>query len=71
MDGRILSEHRTRRAAEKVIMSKHSAAVELGKAGGVKGGPARARRLSKEARRKIASEGAKARNRKYGNPRSK
>lgn len=52
-------------------MNKHDAAVTLGKSGGKVGGPARARRLSKDQRRKIAAQGARARNAKYGNPREK
>ena len=49
-------------------MNKSQAAKVLGADGGKKGGPARARSLSKARRRQIAAQGAKARNAKYGNP---
>ena len=39
----------------------HDAAKRLGHAGGVKGGPARARRLSQEERSEIARKAAEAR----------
>lgn len=41
--------------------TKNPAAVELGRAGGLKGGPARAAKLSAEQRREIAKKAAKAR----------
>ena len=40
---------------------KNPAAVALGRLGGRKGGPARARKLSKEQRSEIAKKAAKAR----------
>ncbi len=40
---------------------KNPAAVALGRLGGLKGGPARARNLSKEERKGIAREAAKTR----------
>lgn len=40
---------------------KNRAAVSLGKLGGVKGGPARAKALSKKQRVKIATMGGRAR----------
>jgi len=40
---------------------KSPAAVALGRLGGLKGGPARARKLSSRQRAKIASKAAKAR----------
>jgi hypothetical protein len=40
---------------------KNPAAVALGRLGGLKGGPARARRLSSRQRVKIASKAARAR----------
>ena len=40
---------------------KNPAAVELGRLGGLKGGPARARKLTPERRREIAKEAAEAR----------
>lgn len=44
--------------------AKNSAAVSLGRRGGKKGGPARARKLSKSRRTAIARMGGKARVRK-------
>ena len=41
--------------------AKNPAAVELGRLGGKKGGPARAKKLTPEQRRKIAKKGAAAR----------
>jgi hypothetical protein len=41
--------------------AKNQAAVELGRAGGLKGGPARARKLTPEQRSDIARKGALAR----------
>jgi hypothetical protein len=40
---------------------KNPAAVELGRLGGKKGGPARAEKLSPERRKEIARKAAKAR----------
>jgi hypothetical protein len=40
---------------------KNPAAVELGRLGGLKGGPARAEKLSPERRKEIARKAAKAR----------
>lgn len=40
---------------------KNPAAVELGRLGGKKGGPARAKKLSKKRRREIAKKAAEAR----------
>ena len=40
---------------------KNLAAVALGKLGGLKGGPARAAKLTPEQRREIAQKGARAR----------
>jgi len=40
---------------------KNPAAVALGRAGGLKGGPARAKKLSAARRKKIAKKAAKAR----------
>ena len=47
--------------ASEQYPEKNPAAVALGHLGGLKGGPARARRLSKKERTKIASKAAKAR----------
>jgi len=41
--------------------TKNPAAVELGRLGGQKGGPARAAKLSKKRRREIAKKAAQAR----------
>lgn len=43
---------------------KNQHAVALGKLGGKKGGPARAKKLSPAKRKEIASKGAKAKNKK-------
>lgn len=40
---------------------KHPAAVALGRLGGLKGGPARSKSLSKKRRKEIAQKAAKAR----------
>jgi hypothetical protein len=44
-----------------VPVGKNPAAVALGRLGGLKGGPARARKLSKEQRSEIARKAAEAR----------
>ena len=44
-----------------LAIRKNPAAVALGKLGGLKGGKARAEKLSPEQRRKIASDAARAR----------
>ena len=44
--------------------SKNTAAIALGRLGGLKGGPARAKKLTDEQRREIASKAANARWRK-------
>ena len=46
---------------EKPPPEKNPAAVELGRLGGQKGGPARAKKLSKKRRSEIAKKAAKAR----------
>lgn len=46
--------------------SIHEAAKTLGSRGGKKGGPARARALTKNRRKEIARKGALAKQRKYG-----
>jgi hypothetical protein len=43
------------------VEGKNPFAVALGRAGGLKGGPARAERLSPKKRRQIASRAARAR----------
>lgn len=48
---------------------KNPAAVALGRLGGIKGGPARAKKLSQKRRKKIAREAAEARwSKKEKNP---
>lgn len=44
--------------------SKTSQASDIGSAGGKKGGPARANKLTAQQRSEIASKGAKAKNKK-------
>jgi hypothetical protein len=44
-----------------IATEKNPAAVELGRLGGLKGGPARAKRLSAKKRREIAQKAAKIR----------
>jgi hypothetical protein len=54
----------SRRAEETPIaqvVGKNPAAVALGRLGGLKGGPARARKLTKEQRSEIAKKAAQAR----------
>ena len=60
---RIVSEAtRERRPAGIVtVAEKNPAAVALGRLGGKKGGPARAKKLSAEQRKKIAQKAARAR----------
>jgi hypothetical protein len=48
----------------EAAISIRAAAAKLGKKGGIKGGPARARALSEGQRSAIARMGAKARNAK-------
>ena len=48
-------------AAAEAVPEKDPAAVELGRRGGKKGGPARAAKLTPEQRREIAKKGAAAR----------
>jgi len=54
------SAHREEPTLE-VCRQKNPAAVALGKLGGKKGGPARARKLSPEQRKAIAEKAARAR----------
>lgn len=49
-------------------MAKGKGCSSMARQGGLKGGPARANKLSKKRKSQIASQGAKARNKKYGNP---
>jgi len=59
---------RTERAVVGVVVSdhpggnaRHTMAASLGRLGGLKGGPARAQKLSAKRRREIASKAARAR----------
>jgi len=51
----------TGEAPEEPSSGKNPAAVELGRLGGLKGGPARAKKLSKKRRSEIAKKAAGAR----------
>ena len=46
---------------EPILPEKNPAAVALGRLGGLKGGPARAKKLTKEERTEIARKAAKSR----------
>lgn len=48
--------------------SLRTQASEMGRAGGKKGGPARAKALSRQERSAIAKKGALAKHAKHGNP---
>lgn len=47
--------------ADKPVKEKNPAAVALGRLGGLKGGPARAKKLSKKRRQEIAKKAVLAR----------
>jgi hypothetical protein len=51
----------TGEAPEESLSVKNPAAVELGRLGGLKGGPAGAKKLTPEERREIARKAARAR----------
>jgi hypothetical protein len=51
----------TGEAPEEAPSDKNPAAVELGRLGGLKGGPARAKKLTKARRSEIAKKAAEAR----------
>lgn len=57
-------EEATKEPTEKPIKEKNLAAVALGRLGGLKGGKARAEKLSAKKRKEIAKKAAKARWRK-------
>ena len=57
----IVSEATQEAMEEKPNKKKNPAAVELGRLGGLKGGKARARKLSAERRKKIAQKAAQTR----------
>ncbi len=50
-----------RQLSGEPLQGRNPAAVALGRLGGLKGGPARAKKLSKSKRKKIAQKAAKAR----------
>lgn len=54
-------ETKKEEAPEPTAEERHEAAVTLGRAGGKKGGPARAKKLTAEQRREIAKKAAEAR----------
>lgn len=56
----------TKEPSKGILRKKNPAAVALGKLGGLKGGRARAMKLTKEERIEIASNAAKVRWRKEG-----
>ena len=51
----------TKPTKDESVNGKNPAAVALGRLGGLKGGPARAKKLSKKKRSEIARKAAKAR----------
>ena len=57
----VLNSWKTGRMAENAKETKNPAAVALGRLGGLKGGKARAEKLSAAARKRIAAKAAKAR----------
>jgi hypothetical protein len=57
---RIVAET-TKEPTEQPLKEKNPAAVSLGRLGGLKGGPERARRLSAKRRKEIAQKAAKSR----------
>ena len=61
MAASIVAEATGEKPAEVKTSSKNPAAVELGRLGGLKGGPARKKSLSKKRRSDIAREAAKSR----------
>ena len=56
-----LQEVTQEQPAKNVQSEKNPAAVALGRLGGLKGGPARAKKLSSRKRREIAQKAAKTR----------
>ena len=51
----------TKESVSESVKEKNPAAVALGRLGGLKGGPARAKKLSPKKRKEIAKKAAKAR----------
>lgn len=56
-----LASYITEQTTEEKDSEKNPAAVALGRLGGKKGGPARAKKLSKKRRKEIAQKAAKTR----------
>ena len=64
--GELLANHALpKEPTKQLTRKKNPAAVALGKLGGKKGGPARAKKLSAEQRKAIAEKGARTR---WNNP---
>ena len=59
--GQVKVSSRVKRAADSNLQRKNPAAVALGRLGGLKGGKARAEKLSDERRREIAKRAAQMR----------
>jgi hypothetical protein len=57
----IVAEVTQEKPTDKIQPQKNLAAVELGRLGGLKGGPARAKRLSAQRRKAIARKAATVR----------
>jgi hypothetical protein len=57
----IVSDATTEEPTPKLTKEKNPAAVTLGHLGGLKGGPSRAKKLSKKRLKEIAQKAAKAR----------
>jgi hypothetical protein len=57
----IVAEATGKKPVEPEVSTKNPAAVELGRLGGLKGGKARAKKLSPSKRKEIAQKAAKAR----------
>jgi hypothetical protein len=55
------TEEPAKKSTKKPIKEKNPAAVALGRLGGKKGGPARAKRLSAKQRKEIARKAARTR----------
>lgn len=57
----IIAEATQEKPTDNIQPEKNPAAVALGRLGGLKGGPARAKKLSSKKRKKIAQEAAMTR----------
>jgi methenyltetrahydromethanopterin cyclohydrolase len=60
----IVAEATQEQPVDNILPQKNPAAVALGHLGGLKGGPARAKKLSSKKRKQIAQKAAKVRWRK-------